>query len=191
MDKRYKFTLVVGQPQSGKTHFSRKMLESVNNALVYNFGRATDWPGYGYANKPEPGKKLIMGNLDDICRKVEREYRGTFVIDDAGSVVRHGFSSDLLKLASRINHMGGHKYEKTGGNMVMIYHSVNQINPAAWRFATDVVLFKTVSTKIEKSGVDLIDNADFSAITKHLNAQKYNFVHLDLFNTQIEFHQPC
>ena len=178
-------TLIIGRPRSGKTYYIEQILKTEKGRrIVYNYGMPSDFAGASNVNMLNTSgdlffqlqakdKKIIASSAqflkaarycrilkntkaeDKLFQKVLFFYSGSFVVDDAGALTRHGMSMALTDLAGRVNHTGMMNTGTTerGTNMYFIYHNLQQVPTGFWRYATKVVLFKS-------SGFDGIKTAN-------------------------------
>lgn len=108
-----------------------------------------------------------------------------FCIDDAKQVFRHGLNSEAYQLYSRANHIGtecpAKNWRGGGADLILIFHSLNHVNPPFWDLATHVVLFrenrKPIFSKIENPFLE----EEFSKIWELLQrAPKYSYTITEL-----------
>ena len=68
------------------------------------------------------------------------------ILDDCKSMFRYGLSEDIITMLSRANHTGTQhtdtNYLAKGTDIMLILHSLDQLNDDIFHYLTDVILFK-------------------------------------------------
>lgn len=102
--------------------------------------------------------KLYLGKsakTEKLGRNFERRFIDSFykycsntllVLDDARSIFRYGMNDNFLNLFSRINHTGKESpfksWQNKGSDIIIIFHSLNHVNPELLDYATHIINFK-------------------------------------------------
>jgi len=98
------------------------------------------------------------------------------VIDDCKSIFRHGVPAEFEQLFSRINHAGTKVPTKNkdwiaaGADVLLIFHSIDQVNPVLWDWATHLIQFKSIAapdfSKIGNRAIEIQAQKSWAALER-------------------------
>lgn len=110
-----------------------------------------------------------------------------FIMDDAQAITRKGPGQYLTTLLGRKNHTGeeipGYKGEP-GMDIIMHYHLVDQTNPDIWGWATNCILYPTVSRprfpKLDNPQIEAAVMEAWAKLDKEKQRKSYFFDAYDI-----------
>lgn len=136
-------------------------------------------------------KAQRLYNDEDIFFNTIKNYisNSLLVIDDAKEVLRYGLSSELISILSKINHTGANLknplWRGKGCDVVLVVHSLQDINPIIWSYATDLIMFRSdykinfLESLCDESRAKAGENI-YNALQQ---SEKYTFGHVELIKT--------
>lgn len=109
------------------------------------------------------------------------------IFDDARALFRYGVKAEFLQLFSRINHSGikhtAPAWRAKGTDIILIFHSIDHVNPELWDYATHLINFKYAMepdfNSIENRQIREQVKSSFAALSE---APQYSYTVTDIHN---------
>ena len=144
---------------------------------------------YGHGIKaPRLGslsERLLFESMYEYCSNT------MVVIDDARAIFRYGIKEEFLNLFSRINHSGQKHIDKSwkgaGCDVVVIFHSLDHVNPELLDYATDIVSFAyNFEPNFKNIGNKQLEEKLMESFKFLSNSEKYSMTWLDLETVELK-----
>ena len=144
-------------------------------------------------NKNYYKSALKVPRIDSITERLFLEAyfdyisNNLFIIDDARALFRYGVKAEFLQLFSRINHSGikhtAPSWRAKGTDIILIFHSIDHVNPEIWDYATHLINFKYAMEpdfkSIENKQIRQQVKTSFHALAE---APRYSYTVTDIHN---------
>lgn len=139
-----------------------------------------------------------------LGRSFEREFIDSFfsycsntllIYDDARATFRFGVNDNFLNLFSRINHTGKKSpfknWQNKGSDIILIFHSLNHVNPELLDYATHVINFKYAFepdfNRLDNREIRRQMQNSFKALSK---AKQYSYTITSIHDMKTFFYNP-